>query len=284
MQPFAVFLILVPLYKNRNPAYNLCMKDPKTMAYINMYGILGSLGELCRLSPEAKKLVPEKPIAVSFVVKDGPSLTLRFGEGLCKVEMPPASGGPGYQRMPCDIRLPFSACEKFNGMIDGTVTPFPSKGLTKIRFLTQNFTSLTKILESYLRATPEHLQKNEFFEASTIIMFNLICQAVSQIGNHDRIGRFSASNIVDGTVVLSIGGKIQRAIVVKDHKLSTCCEIPEQYHAIMDFADIKLARDVFDNKVSTLGCIGNGLIAMRGNLSMLDNINRILDRVALYLA
>jgi hypothetical protein len=255
------------------------MKDAKTMAYLNMYGILGSLGELCRLSPEAKKFIPEKPMAVSFVVKDGPSLTLRFMEGVCKVEV---CSGPG--KNPCDIRLPFSTCEKFNGMIDGTVTPFPSKGFTKIRFLTQNFTSLTKILESYLRAKSEDLQKNEFFEASTIIMFNLIAQAVSQIGNHDKIGRFSASNIVDGTVVLSIGSVIQRAIVVKDHCLVTSSQVPERYHAIMEFTDLKLARDVFDGKVSTLGCIGNGLITMRGNLSMLDNINRILDRAAFYLA
>ena len=251
------------------------MKDPKTMAYINMYGILGCLEDLCRLSPEAKKLASGRPIVISFEVKDGPSLTLRFEGGTCKVN---EEGGP------CDIRLPFSGFERFNGMIDGTVTPFPSKGFTRLRFLTQNFTSLTKILEGYLRAKPQDLARNDFFEASTIIMFHLITRAVSQIGNHDKIGRFSASNIVDGTVVLSIGGAIQAAIVVKDHRLTTSREIPEHYHAIMEFADLKLARDVFDGKVSTLGCVGNGLISMRGNLSMLDNINRILDRVALYLA
>ena len=251
------------------------MKDPKTMAYINMYGILGCLEDLCRLSPEAKKLASGRPIAISFEVKDGPSLTLRFEGGECRV-----NEGEG----PCDIRLPFSSFDRFNGMIDGTVTPFPSKGFTRLRFLTQNFTSLTKMLEAYLRAKPEELAQVDFFEASTIIMFHLITRAVSQIGNHDKIGRFSASNIVDGTVVLSISGTAQAAIVVKDHRLSTCREIPEHYHAIMEFADLKLARDVFDGKVSTLGCVGNGLICMRGNLSMLDNINRILDRAAIYLA
>jgi len=251
------------------------MKDSKTMAYINMYGILGCLEDLCRFSPDAKILASGKPIAVSFAVKDGPSMTLRFKDGGCSVE-------PGGGK--CDIKLPFSNCEKFNGMIDGTVTPFPSKGLTKIGFLTKNFSDMTKILETYLRAKPEDLTRNEFFEASTIIMFHLISRAVSQIGNHDKIGRFSASNIVDGTVVLSIGGTIQAAISVKDHYLTTSRVIPENCSAIMEFKDLKLARDVFDGKVSTLGCVGNGLIAMRGNLSMIDNINRILDRVAVYLA
>lgn len=32
----------------------------------------------------------------------------------------------------CDIKLAFSAPEKFNGMIDGTVTPIPRKGFTRI--------------------------------------------------------------------------------------------------------------------------------------------------------
>jgi len=257
------------------------MKDPETLAYINMYGILGCLEDLCRFSPDAKNLASGKPTSVSFCVKSGPSLTLRFVEGLCRVEE-----GEGK----CDIRLPFSGYKKFNGMIDGTVTPIPSKGFTRISFLTKNFIGLTKILESYLRAKPEDLANNDFFEASTIIMFHLIARAVSQIGNHDKIGRFSASNIVDGIVVLSIKGgadgkgAIQAAIAVKDHRLSTSREIPEKYHAIMEFESLKLARDVFDGKVSTLGCVGNGLISMRGNLSMLDNVNRILDRVAVYLA
>jgi hypothetical protein len=203
---------------------------------------------------------------------------MRFDKGACKVE----AGGP------CDIRLPFASCEKFNGMIDGTVTPFPSKGFTKLGFLTKNFINLTKILENYLRAKPEDLAQNDFFTASTTIMFHLIAQAVSQIGNHDKIGCFTAGNIVDGTVLLSIGNPdgnaTQAAIVVKDHRITTVREIPERCHAVMEFADIKLARDVFDGKVSTLGCVGKGLITMRGNLGMLDNINRILDRVALYLA
>ena len=257
------------------------MKDTKTLAYINMYGILACLEDLCRFSPEAKALACGRPAALSLAVKDVPSMTLRFKDGACTVE-----DGAGA----CDIKLPFSSCEKFNGMIEGTVKPFPSKGFTRLRFLTQNFTKLTMILESYLRPKPADISlsagavSDDFFEASTIIMFHLIARAVSQIGNHDKIGRFSASNIVDGTAVLSIGGKQQAAIVVKDHHLTTSREIPEKYHAIMEFADLKLARDVFDGKLSTLGCVGNGIISMRGNLSMLDNINRILDRVAFYLA
>ena len=251
------------------------MKDTKTMACVNMHGILGALEDLCFFSAQAKDLASGKPTALSFAVKDGPSLTLRFKEGTCKVE---EGGGP------CDIRLPFSSCEKFNGMIDGTVTPFPSKGFTRLKFLTKNFIGITGLLETYLKAKSEDLSNSDFFDASTTIMFHLITRAVSQIGNNDKIGRFTASNIVDGTVVLSIGGGGPKAaITVKDHHLTTNRQVPERYQAIMEFADMKLARSLFEGNVSTLACVGNGLISMRGNLSMLDNINRILDRVAVYL-
>ena len=47
---------------------------------------------------------------------------------------------------------------------------------------------------------------------------------------------------------------------------------------------MKLARDLFDGNVNALACIGSGDIRMGGMISMVDNVNRILDRVALYLA
>ena len=50
------------------------------------------------------------------------------------------------------------------------------------------------------------------------------------------------------------------------------------------FGGIKLARDLFDGNVNAVACIGEGSIQMGGNISMIDNVNRILDRVALYLA
>jgi hypothetical protein len=262
------------------------MKETETLAYINMYGILGALKDLCALSPEARLLADNpalpggKPLTVGFVVKNGPAITLRFDRGTCE----PAAG-----EGPCNIRLPFSSCEKFNGLIDGTVTPVPSRGFTKLKFLTRNFVGLTKILEKYLRAGPEDLADPAFFKASTAVMFFFIAQAVVQIGNHDKIGRFTASSLADGVVALSIANydgdaPLRVGIVVKDHCLSLTREIPVHYHALMEFSSLKLARDLFDGKVSALGCVGQGLIAMRGNLGMLDNINCILDRAAVYLA
>lgn len=251
------------------------MTDAVTLSYINLYAILGSLPHLCELVPEAAELVKGKPVSIGFQVKGGPSATLCFSDGACVLR----EGVDG-----CDVLLPFSSPEKFNGLIDGTVTPVPKKGFTKIRFLLKNFTALTDLLTRYLRAGEADLQDETFFTRSTTLMLYVIAGAISQIGNHDKIGCFSASNIPDGIIRLAIQGGAAATIQVKSHVLATDPVPAADFTACMEFANIHLARDLFDGKVNAVACIGTGEIRMSGMISMLDNVNRILDRVALYLA
>ena len=51
----------------------------------------------------------------------------------------------------------------------------------------------------------------------------------------------------------------------------------------MEFASIDLANGLFNGNVSTINEMCKGNIRLAGVLSMVDNINRILDRVSLYL-
>lgn len=252
------------------------MTDARTLAYINLYAVLGSLENLCELSEEARNLVKTtKPVAIGFEVKGGPSATLTFTDGKCKLTS-------GCEK--CNVKLPFSSCEKFNGLIDGTVTPIPSKGFTKISFLLKQFTPLTDMLSKYMRPTEEDLKDEKFFELSTNLLFYTIAGAIAQIGNNDEIGKFSAHHIPDGVVKIAITGGPSAAIEVKDHKLTTVKQNPEKYRALMEFGSMKLAHDLFDGKVNAIAKVGEGEIVMRGMINMIDNINRILDRVALYLA
>ena len=93
-------------------------------------------------------------------------------------------------------------------------------------------------------------------------MLYVIGGAIAQIGNYDQVGKFSASNIVDGTVKT---------------------RLPDP-RAIMEFESTELARWLFDGKENAMNCIGKKKIAVSGMISMLDNVNRILDRVSIYLA
>ncbi len=252
------------------------MTDAKTLAYINLYAIFGALENLCALDEDARALLTnKKPITIGIEVKGGPAATITFKNGRCRME-----DGIGS----CDIKLPFSSCEKFNGMIDGTVTPIPSKGFTHIGFLLKDFIKLTDLLTRYLRPDPEDLKDRRFFEISTALLFYTISVAIAQIGNNDEIGKFSAHHMVDGDIRLSIKDGPKATIRVKDHRLLTIKQDTDNPRALMEFGSIELARDLFDGNVNSIACVGEGKITMGGMISMVDNMNRILDLVGLYLA
>ena len=220
-------------------------------------------------------MIEGKAVSIGFAVKDGPEATLFFGGGKCRMVT-------GADR--CEVKLPFSSCEKFNGLIDGTVTPIPSKGFTKIGFLLKSFTKLTDRLSAYLRPEPEALKDPEFFRISTMLMFHVIVEAIAQIANEDKVGRFSASNIMDGTAKVSIKDGPAAALCCRNHRMVTIHRAPEQFLSYMEFQDLQLARALFDGKVNAIAAVGLGQVRVGGMISQIDNINRILDRVAIYLA
>ena len=255
---------------------HITLTDSKTMAYINMYAVLGTLENLCEIDPVASAILSnQKPISIGFDVADGPKATLYFKNGRCRMEQGCAD---------CDVKLPFSSVDKFNGLIDGTVTPIPSKGFQHIKFLLKVFTPLTDRLSALMRPDPKDLEDREFFETSTKLMFYTIAVALAQIANNDQIGKFSAHLIPDGEIAFGIKDSVAATIRVKDHRLVTIKKASENPRAAMEFADLDLARNLFDGKVNAVACIGEGTITMKGMINMIDNLNRILDRVALYLA
>ncbi len=252
------------------------MIDQRTLAYVNMFAVFGAIENLCELVPEASALLTnKKPLSIGFDVKNGPKATLTFNKGMCRLDQ-------GCSK--CDVKLPFSSCEKFNGLIDGTVTPIPSKGFLHIGFLLNDFTKLTDLLAKYLRPSAEDLQDPDFFRINTELTLYVVGVALAQIGNQDPIGKFSAGYIADGSVMLEIKDGPAVELICKDHRLLCKKCRPEKYRASMSFDSFETANALFAGSVNALNCIGTGKVEMHGLVSMLDNINRILDRVAIYLA
>lgn len=252
------------------------MKDTSVLARCNLFAVLGAIPHLLKLDPEAAALVAGKNIKVGFAVKDGPRATLIFKDG--EAEMVKGTEG-------CSIKLWFPSVEKFNALIDGTGTPIPVSGFHHIGFLLGAFTKLTDLLSAYLRPEPEKLADPVFFERSTTLMLYVIGRAIVQIGNHDKVGQFSASNITDGKIKLGVGEDLAVAIHCKDHHLMfNQTPNDEQVTSQMTFADLQTARDLFDGRINAIAAVGMGQVRVCGMISQVDNINRILDRVAIYLA
>jgi len=250
--------------------------DIRTSAYVNLFAVLGALENLCELVPEAKELLKNKaPVSIGFAVKDGPNATISFADGHCEIK-------EGCES--CSIKLPFSSCEKFNGLMDGTVTPVPSKGFTKISFLTKTFVPLTELLTKYLRPSQKDLEDSRFREISTMLTLYTAAAAISQIGNHDKSGKFSAGLMLDGDIAIDVRNVMGVTIRVKDHHLTTIKKQCEKPRAKMTFTDLEVAGQLLRGEASAMACICSGSITMHGMLNMIDNMNRILDRVGQYLS
>lgn len=254
------------------------MKESKAMAYVNMYGVLGCLENLCAVDDIAKAILSslQKPVSLCFSVKDGPCCTFHFTKDGCKM----TEGDAG-----CTARMRFISPEAFNNLIDKSIPGIPTKSpLVVLRFLLGPFTKLTDRLTELLRPGEEALKDRAFFEESTILTLYTIAGAISALANTDSISKVSAEYTVDGEISLGIKDAAKVTILVKDHHFTTIKEPTENPRAIMEFADLDLAAGLFAGKVSTINEMCKGTIYVRGMISMLDNVNRILDRVSAYLA
>ncbi len=253
------------------------MKDTRAMAYVNMYGVLGTLENLCAVDEEAKSICAglKKPVSLCFSVKDGPCCTFHFTREGCKM----TEGDAG-----CTCKMSFSGPDKFNALIDDSKPGMPVKNPVQVlSFLLGPFTRLTDRLTKLLRASEADLQDRAFFEESTVLTLYTIAGAISALANQDPISRISASYTVDGDISLGIRDSASVTLRVKDNRFTTIKEKAVQPRAIMEFASIDLAAGLFAGRVSTINEMCKGTIYLRGMISMLDNVNRILDRVSVYL-
>ena len=127
------------------------------------------------------------------------------------------------------------------------------------------------------------MQDRAFFEKSTVLTLYTVSGAISALANHDSISRISAEYTVDGDVSLGVRDVASVTIRIRDHHFTTIKAPCEKPRAIMEFADLDLAAGLFAGTVSTINEMCKGTIYLRGMINMLDNINRILDRVSVYL-
>ena len=254
------------------------MTESRAMAYVNMYGVLGTLENLCTVDAPAKGILAglKKPVSLCFSVKNGPCCTFHFTREGCRM----TEGDTG-----CTCKMAFPSPESFNALIDSSKPGIPVKNPVQVlSFLLGPFTALTNRLTELLRPSEEAMKDRAFFEESTLLTLYTISGAISALANNDSISKISADYTVDGEISLGIKDVAAVTLVVKDHRFTTVKTPSKNPRAIMEFASLDLAAGLFAGKVSTINEMCKGTIRLRGMINMLDNVNRILDRVSVYLA
>ncbi len=254
------------------------MKDNTAMAYVNMYGVLSALEDLCAMDDAAKAILSEvkSPISMCLEVTGGPCCTFHFTKDSCRMT-------EGEKE--CMCRMRFASPEKFNDFIAKSKPGVPVKSpILLLKFLTGTFTKLTNRLTEVLRPDPEKLKDRAFFEESTTLTLYAVAGAISALANTDPIAKISAEYTVDGDVAMTVRDTVEVTIRIANHRFKTIKEPSIMPRARMEFADLDLVSDLFSGKASSLNEMCTGRLMLSGMISMIDNINRILDRVSVYLA
>ncbi|NLL56580.1 MAG: hypothetical protein GX242_05165 [Clostridiales bacterium] len=248
--------------------------DNVTKAKINLFAVLRNIQDLCELDDVSKDIIKDEKTSVSFNVPDVGTASLIFKDGKCTF-VPDQSKA--------QLKLWFNSPEHFNKLIDGEKTIPMFINIFKVGFLLNTFTKLADRLSYFLKPTEELLKDRKYFEINTILTAYTAFFAMCQIGNSDEVGKIVASRIVDGDIACGIPGGIQVTINVTNGVMSARLGGSENPRAVMEFADLDFAHDLLNGKTSSYKGLGEGKFLIKGKLSMLDQVSKLLTMVGHYL-
>jgi putative sterol carrier protein len=245
------------------------------MSYINLYAVLRNIEELVKLDEISAEQIKGKNISIQFIVKNGPAGVLSFKDG--KAEMKRGRGK-------ADISLYFTSPNHFNKMMDGKANPIPLKGFTRISFLTKNFMKLAERLEFYLRADDELLKDPAIYKANTEMTAYTAFFALSEIANRDEMSRHNADTVPEGIIQVKVGNGPSVMVTKKDGRFSTEKGLADDPRCILSFQNLETVHQVLKGKLDSFTAIATGEMEMKGFIPMIENMNPILDQVAVYLS
>jgi hypothetical protein len=169
-------------------------------------------------------------------------------------------------------------------MFDGKAMPGIKKGLSRVKFLQNNFTKLTERLAYYLKPTPELLKDENYFKINTCLTFHTAFFALAQIANNDGVGKMNAHSVPDGIINIVVrDGPAVNITVDKTHRFTARTGAASNPRAQMVFSGLNKAAGVLGGQVDFYTAVGREYLTIGGFIPMIDNASRILMQVAAYL-
>lgn len=246
-------------------------------AHLNLYAVLQNLEELVKLDTEMAEMSRDWDVSIQFLVRNGPQAFVEFKNGVCRHER-------GRHGRP-SVKLYFTSPQHLNRMFDGAANPIPLKGFTKLGFLKKDFASLTERLEHYLRPKADQPQDENYLRINTILMLNTAMYAAGELAALDPTCRLVASRIRNGALQIEVGAEGPYVHVIFDDGAVTVKKGSiEKPMAVMTFKDIRTVNDLLNGRLDAFQATVEGTIKLKGQISMVESFNLILDRVGAYLS
>jgi hypothetical protein len=245
-------------------------------ANLNLYAVLKNLEDIVAYDPKMISLVRDWRLSIQFVVRGGPRAHVVFDKGTCTVHR-------GFHRFP-SVVLAFANPAHLNRMFDGSGTPIPLRGFTRLRFLTKEFPKLTDRLEYYLKPSDELLESRDYLAMNTRLTLNTAVYAVRELALLDPVGKACAPAIRDGAILLKVLPDGPAAHLRSfNGSLEPGKGDVERPMASLLMNGFQVANDFLNGKTDIFSAVVTGDVMIRGQIPMLDNVSPILDRITHYL-
>lgn len=257
-------------------------EDPKDYsklikAEIYLRAVLPTLTDLVELDTKAKEIIGNKKIKILFNLRNGSRSLISIENGAIKsVINPPDSA---------DIHLFFVSPEHAIGVFEQGKLPIILKGIFKISFLRNEFDSLSKRLEYFLK--PSGTFTREERKISVLLQFKFALRAGEVLGELEPTSQAILKNTPPGILMIkvedigaeayfgNIGGK-WRYIEKPDDKYKVT--------SILSLKNLETAEAMLVNKLDTFSALGLGNMRICGLIPLIDNVGLVLGRINLYVS
>ena len=248
------------------------------LANLHLHAVLPRLEELVKLDEEARSIAQEMKLKLRFKVRKGPSEVVEISEGVVRASSDPQAKA--------DLGLFFASCDQLNNLfMDKRAIPIPYKGLTQLRQM-GHFSKLTGILTRYMKPAEADLKDPEFKKKHVEMTLMAGLAGAAELAKYDRKMEKVVDRLPWGTVQFSVlpDGPYAFASVGKDKTISVGNGTIADPTANLDINGVDMAAGVLAGTVDTFAAVGREDLRATGLLSLIDELNALLDRAGSFLA
>lgn len=252
------------------------MQSELVKAHLNLYAVLPNLEELVAFDPEMTQLVASWNVGIEFGVRNGPRAHVVIRNGRCRVGRGPADRA--------NVKLWFKSPRHLNEMFDGKAKPIPTKGFTRLGFLSSEFPKLTDRLEYYLRAGDDVLDDERVYEFVTRCMLYTAIFGLAELAEHDPAVADLAGRTPNGTAEFRILPDGPAVNLTHTNGAFVAAKGPaEAPNVRMEFRNVRVCNDLLNGRMDSFAALGRSDVTLTGFLPLADQLSAMLEYLEPYL-
>ena len=249
------------------------------LARLYLKAVLPLLEDIAAFDTALQELIKEWDFKLQFQLPGGdPATALIFKRGAVTAVRNDIKGPR--------VSLTFKDANFLNAVFQNTTAKSPRPNLAGL-FHYKKLLLLNTVLgrlEYYLKPTAPMLEDPALLGICVRLTLYSLAFGLKEIGEHDPEAAPISAHLPDGVVEIKVSGGPAAHISVCGGKFQPGKDAAVKASAILEINDLPTAWSMLRGELDLFSAVGSGNIRLRGYIPLLDGINPLMDRLAMYLA